>query len=123
MNQSLGGHGERGDLVGKGKRQVECSCAVHVDGVQSGVGALHLLRNIFRDTKNVRNVVAMPLVQMTPLLNADPWPFRWECSDRRWCWPRRPWAPQSAVPGNGEVQVMRQRPGPFDGTGDDAARQ
>lgn len=54
---------------------------------------------------------------------ADPRPFRWECSDRRWCWPRRPWAPQSAVPGNGEVQVMRQRPGPFDGTGDDAARQ
>ncbi len=43
-------------------------CAVHVDGVQSGVGALHLLHNIFRDTKNVRNVVAMPLVQMTPLL-------------------------------------------------------
>lgn len=61
-------HVARSDLVRERKGQIETSGAVHVDGVESGVGTLHLEIGILRDKKNVRDVTAMLLVEMTPLL-------------------------------------------------------
>ena len=55
-------------LIGEREGQVEGGGAVHVDGVQGGVGALHLQRRVLGHEKNVRNVVAVLLVEVTPLL-------------------------------------------------------
>lgn len=68
IHQAGSGHVARSDLVGERKRQIETGCAVHMDGMKSGVRALHLQIGIFRDKKNVRDVAAMLLVEMTPLL-------------------------------------------------------
>ena len=56
------------DLAGEGEWEIETGGAVHVDGMQGCVGALHLQRRALRYQKNVRNVVAMLLVEVTPLL-------------------------------------------------------
>jgi len=107
-----------------------------VDGVQSGVGALHGQRAILRDQENVWNVVALFLVEMTALLGqihglaagnvlqiddgigdaafgADDQALQVGglagigIADLR-------------IFGDREVKVVRQRAGPFDGAGDGA---
>jgi len=107
-----------------------------VDGVQGGVGALHLQVFILRHEKNVRNVVAVLLVEVTALLGQvhslsggdvlevddgiGDAPFRTDdqafeadvllalgIADLR-------------VFGDGEIQLARDWARPFDGAGDGA---
>jgi hypothetical protein len=137
VNQSRSGHGARGDLVRERKRQVEAGSSVHVDGVQSGVGALHGQRTVLRDEKNVRDVVALFLVQMSALLGqihglAAGDVFQIDDGIGHATLGAHDQALQVGglagigiadlrIFGDGEVKVMRQRPSPFDGAGDGAA--
>ncbi len=68
VDQAGRAHAARADLVGEREGQVVSCRAVHVDGVQSSVGALHLQIGLFRHQKNVRNVVATALVEVASLL-------------------------------------------------------
>ena len=61
-------HSARSDLIGEREWQVKAGRAIHVDGVQSRIGALHLQSSILGHEKNVRNVAAMFLIEMTALL-------------------------------------------------------
>ena len=60
-------HGARGGLVDEGKRQVERGGPFHVDGVESCIRTPHLEDGILRNEQDVRNVVAMDLIEMPPL--------------------------------------------------------
>ena len=61
-------HGAGADLVGEGEWQIVAGGTIHVDGVQSGVGALHLEIALLGHEENVRNVAAVLLVEVTALL-------------------------------------------------------
>ena len=65
VDQARRCHGARSDLILERKWQVEAGGSIHVDGVQGGVGALHLQVCVGGHEKNVRNIVAMPLIKMT----------------------------------------------------------
>src|ERR1035441_4103908 len=71
MDQSGRRHGARSDLVGEWKGEVKDRCTIHVNGVQRGVGALHLERGILRDEENMWDVAAMFLIQVPPLLGQN----------------------------------------------------
>jgi hypothetical protein len=67
IDQSRCGHGARSGAVGEREGQIERSRAVHVDGVKGRVRTPHVQRAIFRDEKNMRNVAAVLLVEVTAL--------------------------------------------------------
>ena len=62
------GHGSQSGPVGERKGKIEAGCAIHMNGVQSGVGTHHAQVAVFRNQKNVRYVAAVSLVKMAPLL-------------------------------------------------------
>ena len=60
-------HGATRDAAGERKRQVEGGRAVHVNGVQRGVGAHHVEGSVLGHEQNVRNITAVLLVEMATL--------------------------------------------------------
>ena len=67
VNQSGSRHGACNGPVRERKGQVKRGGTIHVDGVQGRIGTHHSEGGAFRNQENVRNVMAMSLVEMSPL--------------------------------------------------------
>jgi len=68
VDQAGSRHGAGADFAGEGEWQVETGGAVHVDGVQSRIGALHLQIGVLGHQQNVGNVAAVALIEVALLL-------------------------------------------------------
>src|SRR5438046_9664423 len=67
VDESRSLHRATRDAAGERKRQVEGGRAVHVNGVQRGVGAHHVEGSVLGYEQNVRNITAVVMVELATL--------------------------------------------------------